>query len=267
MRNYRDLTPHEVERLKDEYPITANRRLAIRYDVSIDSIRTLAKKQGWKKDRNALLAGKRELHTLTAEEEAWIIKHFRNTPNAAIMQRIDIGESTLHRIARKHGLKKTSQYMNRARRLNAEVGARRCRELGIYEENAVRARLMWQSIKTRPREEWPGYKPGLKPWQQPGMTRRKYVRGRQKTEETMKHLRKMERFRIISGEKQQTKLKVCKNITRRASIHKYMMIKDCNYFAIEGEVNTICYDEQTRRSMKREATARRYGLKVEAADE
>ena len=69
-----------------------------------------------------------------------------------------------------------------------------------------------------------------------------------------------------SGEKQQTKLKVCKNITRRASIHKYMMIKDCNYFAIEGEVNTICYDEQPRRSMKREATARRYGLKVEAAD-
>ena len=267
MRNYRDFTPHEVERLKDEYPITANRRLAIRYDVSIDGIRTLAKKQGWKKDRNALLAGKRELHTLTAEEEAWIIKHFRNTPNAAIMQRIDIGESTLHRIARKHGLKKTSQYMNRARRLNAEVGTRRCRELGIYEENAVRARLMWQSIKTRPREEWPGYKPGLKPWQQPGMTRRKYVRGRQKTEETMKHLRKMERFRIISGEKQQTKLKVYKNITRRASIHKYMMIKDCNYFAIEGEVNTICYDEQTRRSMKREATARRLGLKVEAADE
>ena len=69
-----------------------------------------------------------------------------------------------------------------------------------------------------------------------------------------------------SGERQQTKLKVCKNITRRASIHKYMMIKDCNYFAIEGEVNTICYDEQTRRSMKREVTARRYGLKVEAAD-
>lgn len=46
MRNYRDLTPHEVERLKDEYPITANRHLAIRYDVSIDGIRTLAKKQG-----------------------------------------------------------------------------------------------------------------------------------------------------------------------------------------------------------------------------
>lgn len=267
MRNYRDLMPHEVERLKDEYPITANRHLAIRYDVSIDGIRTLAKKHGWKKDHNALLAGKRELHTLTAEEEAWIIKHFRNTPNAAIMQRIDIGESTLHRIARKHGLKKTSQYMNRARRLNAEVGTRRCRELGVYKENAVRARLMWQSIKTRPREEWPGYKPGLKPWEQPGMTRRKYVRAKQKAEEAMKHQRKMECFRIVSGEKQQTKLRLRTNITHRASVQKYRMIQEYDYFAIEGEVGVICYDEQTRRSIRSEETARRHGLKVEAADE
>lgn len=79
MRNYRDLTLHEVERLKDEYPITANRHLAIRYDVSIDGIRTLAKKQGWKKDHNALLAGKRELHTLTAEDNA-AYRHRRKHP-------------------------------------------------------------------------------------------------------------------------------------------------------------------------------------------
>lgn len=193
MRNYRDLTPHEVERLKDEYPITANRHLAIRYDVSIDGIRTLAKKQGWKKDHNALLAGKRELHTLTAEEEAWIIKHFRNTPNAAIMQRIDIGESTLHRIARKHGLKKT------------------------------------------------------------------YVRAKQKAEEAMKHQRKMECFRIVSGEKQQTKLRLRTNITHRASVQKHRMIKEYDYFAIEGEVGVICYDEQTRRFIRSEETARRHG--------
>lgn len=267
MRNYRDLTPHEVERLKDEYPITANRHLSARYGISTDGISKLAKNLGWKKDRSAVCTGKRELHTLTAEEEAWIVQHYPNTPNPEIMQRIDIAERTLCRIARRYGLKKDKRYLSRMRRANLKEASRKCKELGVYKENAERAKAMWEKMKMRPREEWPGYKPGLKPWQQPGMTRRKYVRGRQKTEETMMHLRKMERFRIISGEKQQTKLKVYKNITRRASIHKYMMIKDCNYFAIEGEVNTICYDEQTRRSMKREATARRYGLKVEAADE
>lgn len=46
MRNYRDLTPHEVERLKDEYPITANRHLSARYGVSIDGISKLAKNLG-----------------------------------------------------------------------------------------------------------------------------------------------------------------------------------------------------------------------------
>ena len=267
MRNYRDLTPHEVERLKDEYPITANRYLSARYGVSVDGISKLAKKLGWKKAYASVRIGRSGGHTPTAEEEAWIVQHFPNTPNPEIMQRIDIGESTLHRIARKHGLKKTSQYMNRARRLNAEVGTRRCRELGVYKENAVRARLMWQSIKTRPREEWPGYKPGLKPWEQPGMTRRKYVRAKQKAEEAMRHQRKMEHFRIISGEKQQTKLRLRTNITHSASVQKYRMIQEYDYFAIEGEVGVICYDEQTRRSMRSEETARRHGLKVEAADE
>lgn len=267
MRNYRDLTPHEVEKLKGEYPMTANRHLAIRYDISIDGISKLAKKLGWKKDRSSVCAGSSGGHTPTSEEEAWIVEHFPNTPNAEIMQRIDIGESTLYRIARRYGLKKEKRYLSRMRRANLKEASRKCKELGVYKENAEHAKAMWKKTKMRPREEWPGYKPGLKPWQQPGMTRRKYVRGRQKAEETMRHQRKMECFRIISGEKQQTKLKVCRNITRRASIHKYMMIKDCNYFAIDGEVLLLCYDEQTRRSMKREATARRLGLKVEAAEE
>lgn len=99
------------------------------------------------------------------------------------------------------------------------------------------------------------------------MTRRKYVRAKQKTEEAMRHQRKMECFRIVSGEKQQTKLRLRTNITHRASVQKYRMIKEYDYFAIEGEVGVICYDEQTRRSIRSEETARRHGLKVEAADE
>ena len=99
------------------------------------------------------------------------------------------------------------------------------------------------------------------------MTRRKYVRAKQKAEEAMRHQRKMEHFRIISGEKQQTKLRLRTNITHSASVQKYRMIKEYDYFAIEGEAGVICYDEQTRRSMRSEETARRHGLKVEAADE
>lgn len=267
MRNYRDLTPHEVERLKDEYPITANRRLSARYGISTDGISKLAKNLGWKKDRSAVCAGSGRDHTPTSEEEAWIVQHYPNTPNPEIMQRIDIAERTLCRIARRYGLKKDKRYLSRMRRANLKEASRKCKELGVYKENAERAKAMWEKMKTRPREEWPGYKPGLKPWEQPGMTRRKYVRAKQKAEEAMRHQRKMEHFRIISGEKQQTKLRLRTNITHSASVQKYRMIQEYDYFAIEGEVNVICYDEQTRRSIRSEETARRYGLKVEAADE
>lgn len=180
MRNYRDLTPQEVERLKDEYPITANRHLAIRYDVSIDGISKLAKKLGWKKAYASVRIGRSGGHTPTAEEEAWIVQHFPNTPNPEIMQRIDISESTIYRIARRYGLKKDKRYLSRMCRANLKEASRKCKELGVYKENAEHAKAMWEKTKMRPREEWPGYKPGLKPWQQPGMTRRKYVRGRQK---------------------------------------------------------------------------------------
>lgn len=122
MRNYRELTSDEVEKLKEEYPITVNRVLALRYDISVDGLGTLAKKQDWKKDYKALRIGNRGGHTPTEEEVAWIVKHFKNTPNAVIMQRIGIGESTLHRVARRYGLKKTKRYMNKTRRVNAERG-------------------------------------------------------------------------------------------------------------------------------------------------
>lgn len=178
MRNYRDLTPHEVERLKDEYPITANRRLAIRYGVSIDGISKLAKNLGWKKDRSSVCTGSCGGHTPTSEEEAWIVQHFPNTPNPEIMQRIDIAERTLYRIARRYGLKKDKRYLSRMRRANLKEASRKCKELGVYMENAERAKIMWQKTKVKPREEWPGYKPGLKPWQQPGMTRQQ-IRARQ----------------------------------------------------------------------------------------
>ena len=46
-------------------------------------------------------------------------------------------------------------------------------------------------------------------------------------------------------------------------LHKYAMIKACNYFADPlGDPHIICYDSETQRSARREATAARHGLKV-----
>ena len=46
------------------------------------------------------------------------------------------------------------------------------------------------------------------------------------------------------------------------------MIHRCNYFADPlGDPYIVCYDSQTRRSARREATAAKHWLKVVKADE
>ena len=57
-------------------------------------------------------------------------------------------------------------------------------------------------------------------------------------------------------------------LSHSASSHKHAMIKACNYFADPlGDPHIICYDSETQRSARREATAAKHGLKVVEADE
>ena len=57
-------------------------------------------------------------------------------------------------------------------------------------------------------------------------------------------------------------------LSHSASAHKHAMIKACNYFADPlGDPHVICYDSETQRSARREATAAKYGLKGGEADE
>ena len=57
-------------------------------------------------------------------------------------------------------------------------------------------------------------------------------------------------------------------LSHRAAAQKYAMIKCCNYFAAPlGDPHIICYDSDTQRAARREATAAERGLKVVEADE
>lgn len=70
------------------------------------------------------------------------------------------------------------------------------------------------------------------------------------------------------GLERRTKLHIPdSNISHKASCQKYLMIKHCNYFADpQGDPRIICWDDETQRSARREATAAKYGLRVVAAD-
>ena len=55
-RNYRELSAAEVGEIAQLYPVTPNRVIARRYDISVDALQDyLAYPNGWKKDRKAVL--------------------------------------------------------------------------------------------------------------------------------------------------------------------------------------------------------------------
>lgn len=62
---------------------------------------------------------------LTPKQEAWFIKHFKHTPNAEVCKKLGISLSTMHRIKRELGLKKTPQFMKKW----SDIGAKLAREV------------------------------------------------------------------------------------------------------------------------------------------
>ena len=98
---------------------------------------------------------------------------------------------------------------------------------------------------------------------------RKYKRLMRKRSEQHKELWRKEQLRAFYGLERHTNLRIPDDpMSRRATAHKYAMIKACNYFADPlGDPHIICYDSETQRSARREKTAAKHGLKVVEADE
>ena len=268
MRNYRNLSPSELNELISLYPTTTNRELSRRFDISVDAIqKKIAVIYGLKKNRKAVLIGNRAGHSLSEEDTDWIIKHYKHTKNAEIMARFNIGESTLHRCARKYGLKKSNVFMKKAQRENAEKGYEVCLDHGVYEQNAEYTRKQWEEWKKLPREQWPGRKVGVKPQHQPGVSTRRYNKRIKEGFEKRRQTVKRERARLLYGLEQKTSLKLTKIMTHKMSAHKHAMIKQCNYFPDEEHHTWLFYDNETTRSVRREAHAVKLGLKVYPSDD
>ena len=268
MKNYRNLSQSELDELISQYPTTTNRELSRRFDISVDAIqKKLAVIYGLKKNRKAVLIGNRAGHSISEEDTDWIIKHYKHTKNAEIMARFNIGESTLHRCARKYALKKSNAFMKKAQRENAEKGYEVCLDHGVYEQNAEYARKQWEEWKKLPREQWPGRKIGVKPQHQPGVNPRRYNKRIKEGYEKRRQTVKRERARLLYGLEQKTSLKLTKVMSRKMSAHKHAMIKKCNYFPDEEHPTWLFYDNETTRSARREAHAVILGLKVYPSDD
>ena len=199
---------------------------------------------------------------LEGELKERFCKLFPKNSNRRMMTWFGISFSTLQRFRRECGLEKD---MTAVRKQQAKDAKKICERNGYYA--SIRGKAPSEACMEATRQlRAAGFHP-LK--QLKANNPRKYKRLMQKKSEQRKELWRKERLRQKYDLDRHTSLHIPLNpLSHRASSHKHAMIKCCNYFPDPlGDPHIICYDSETQRSARREATAAKHGLKVVEADE
>ena len=201
--------------------------------------------------------GGKDQYYLEGELKERFCQLFPKNSNRRLMKWFGISFSTLQRFRRELGLQKD---MRAIRKQLAKDIKKTCEKNGYYD--SLRGHAPSEACQEAARKMWVD---GFHPIKQLKATNpRKYKRLMRKKSEQRKELWRKERLRMVYGLERRTKLRLPLNsLTHAASACKYVMIRECNYFADpDGDSHIICYDSQTRRSEKREATAIRHGFTI-----
>ena len=199
---------------------------------------------------------------LEGELKERFCKLFPKNSNRRLMTWFGISFSTLQRFKRELGLEKDMQTI---RKQQAKDTKRICERNGYYA--SLRGKAPSEACMEATRQLRAS---GFHPMKQlKANNPRKYKRLMHKRSEQRKELYRKEQLRAFYGLERQTNLRIPSSpLSHSASSHKHAMIKACNYFADPlGDPHIICYDSETQRSARREATAAKYGLEVVEADE
>ena len=199
---------------------------------------------------------------LEGELKERFCKLFPKNSNRRMMAWFGLSFSTLQRFKREFGLEKD---MKSIIRQQAKDTKRICEKNGYYA--SLRGKKPSEACFDGARKLFAS---GFHPMKQlKANNPRKYKRLMQKKSEQRKELWRKERLRAFYGLERQTNLHIPSSpLSHRAAAHKHAMIKCGNYFpAPDGDPHIICYDSETQRAARREATAAKHGLKVVEADE
>ena len=206
--------------------------------------------------------GGKDEYYLEGELKERFCQLFPKNSNRRLMKWFGISFSTLQRFRRELGLQKD---MRAIRKQLAKDIKKTCEKNGYYD--SLRGHAPSEACQEATRKMWAE---GFHPMKQLKAKKpRRYRMVLRKRSEKRKELWHKERLRLKYGLERKTRLHIpLNNIPHRAAAHKYLMIRRCNYFADPlGDPYVVCYDSQTQRSARREATAAKHGLKVVEADE
>lgn len=218
------------------------------------------KKAKWQVPMRKNAAGPMEYY-LEGELKEKFCKLFPKHSNRRIMEWFGLSHTTVRRFKQELGLEKD---MKAIRKELAKDVKKICEKNGYYD--SIRGKAPSEACMEATRKiRAEGYHPIT---QLKATNPRKFKRWKQKMSENRKLLWEKERRRVKWGLEQKTKLRVSLyKLSHKASVQKNLMISLCNYFSHPEHRSWVCYDSETRRSEKREATAVRYGLHIVNADE
>lgn len=137
----RKTTPEQEAFIAENFGTMGNRELQQATGCCVPTIYRIAAKYGLRRSarlRSELCGGK----ALTDKELDWLVKRYAGTDNFTLADTLGVSESTLHRLARRFGLKKSPAYMRKCQRETAAT-AKYFRDKsglneamkGVYSEN------------------------------------------------------------------------------------------------------------------------------------
>ena len=182
-----------------------------------------------------MAAGKKIV--LTPRQEAWLVRHFRNTKNVELADHLGISESALHRFARALGLKKTKQFMRKCQAATTAAAHASHLRNGTYPPKGYRI----------PRSEEFQFKPGETSLDRLG--KRKEKRRLAKAQASRRAKIAEDRLRVKWGLEQLTRVKL--NPQPREAIFQRYYLRKHGYHVERGSM-TVYYDGTTQRCPKME---------------
>ena len=180
---------------------------------------------------------------LSDKEIAYLVKHFKHTKNTELAAKLNIGERSVVRLARKLGLTKTPQFIHKCQREMTDAAHASHLRNGTYPPKGF----------IIPKSEEGRFKKGVTPEQRLG--KHKNAERIRKAAESRAKTWKRERALATFGLPQRTKLRVIPQPKKKVELRYYL--KRCGYI-VDDVARVAYYDENTRRGKRIEEKPQRW---------
>lgn len=187
---------------------------------------------------------------ISEKELAWIIRHYKHTRNDEIMEKFGVSHSSLHRIAREHGLTKSSQFMKKTQDAAQKAAAESHKRNGTYPPKGFRI------------PNSPHFKPGVS--NRDRLTPKRYAESQEKRRASWRKTYDSDKRRtLVWGFEQRTKFRFVKQ--PQSKINCRYNLRKRGYVESPDDHNLYFYLNEEMRRPRIESNARKFGIKFQQA--